>query len=123
MKLLLKIFLGLYFVLKAAIFKFVEYLLRSFIAVIGISSRFWGIFCIMLLFIEVFVPLPRFKPIMLSFLMIYGILFMYKFIRNFCDKDDCDFVRMLLARQEHKMCFKNQKLSIYPHDWHWIEEA
>ncbi|MBQ7633413.1 MAG: hypothetical protein IJS88_04800 [Alphaproteobacteria bacterium] len=123
MKLLLKIFLGLYFVLKAVIFKFVEYLLRSFIAVIGIGIRFCVIFCIMLLFIEVFVPLPRFKPIMLSFLTIYGVLFMYRFIRNFYDKDDRDFVRMLLAQPEHKLCFKNQKLSIYPYDWHWIEEV
>ena len=123
MRLLKKFFFGLYYVLKAAVFKLMEYILRGFVAVIGIGSCFWGIFCVTLLFIEVFVPKPEFKLVMLYFLMIYGLLFIYKFGNNFRDEDDRDFVRMLLARLEHKLCFENPDLSIYPNDWHWLEEA
>ena len=123
MRLLKKFIFGVYYVLKAAVFKFVEYMLRSFLAIIGIGSCFWGIFCVVLLFIEVFVPLPEYKLVMLFFLMGYGILFMYKFGNNFRDDDDRDFVRMMLARLEHKLCFDNPDLSIYPQDWHWLEEA
>lgn len=113
--------LGIYFCLKATIFKIVEYVVRSLIAVLSISVYFWASFCIIALFIEVFVASPTCKFVWLSFLVIYGIMLFYKFVYNFRDEDDRDLVRMNLAQLEHQLCFKNRELSIYPNDWHWMD--
>ena len=110
---------GVYFVLKAAVFKSLEYFLRSLVAVWNISIYFWTGFFLITLFIEVYVSSPVSKLVWFGFIIIYGGLFVYKFVYNFRDEDDRDFVRMTLAQLEHKLCFNNKKLSLYPDDYHW----
>lgn len=123
MGLLKKIVFGIYYVLKAAVFKLIEYLLRALIAILRLGFNFWGAFCVILLFVEVFIPQPTFKFALLCHILIFGWLFIYNFIRNFYDEDDRDYVCMVLARVEHRLCFANPQLSVYPDDWHWLEEA
>lgn len=110
-----------YYALKYALFKPIEWLIRAVFALLQIKIYVWGSFCVLCMLMEMMLPEHKFKFVFFVLIMIYGWLILILFIRNFRDESDRDFVRMTLAQLEHKMCFKNQKLSMYPHDWHWFE--
>lgn len=110
-----------YLVLKYAFFKPIEWLLRAFIALISVNHYVW-LGLVALVLISMIFDLRQSLEFMLMLVMfIYVWLIAILAVRNFRDKDDRDFVRMLLARVEHKFCFGNSKISMYPDDWPWFD--
>ena len=110
-----------YYILKYAFFKPIEWLMRILIALFGVSFYVWtGFFTLCCLF-DVCKPEHGFRFAWMMSIFIYAWVIMLLLIRNFQDDDDRDLVRMLLAQIEHRLCFKNPKLSMYPNDWHWFD--
>ena len=110
-----------YLVLKYAFFKPIEWLLRVLIALISVNHYVW-LGLVALVLISMIFDLRQSLEFMLMLVMfIYVWLIVILAVRKFRDKDDRDFVRMLLARVEHKFCFGNSKISMYPDDWPWFD--
>lgn len=110
-----------YYILKYALFKPVEWLMRLIIALCGINSYVWMSWGVLMLLATIELPEQNSKFVVFMLLLLYGWLILSLVICNFCDEDDRDFIRMTLAQFEHKLCFKNKQLSMYPDDWHWID--
>lgn len=110
-----------YYVLKYAFFKPIEWMSRAFIALTFINYYVWLGFGLLIFAFVLVDPQQNIRFWWMTALFVYVWLIAILAVRNFRDKDDRDFVRMLLARVEHKFCFGNSKLSIYPDDWPWFD--
>lgn len=116
-----KTILTAYYALKYALFKPVEWLLRLFIAIIRIKGYIGAGWAVSVLLTMSVLPEQNVRLFFFLLTLFLSWLVVMQAIRNFRDEDDRDDVRMLLAQLEHKLCFKNQKLSMYPDDWHWLD--
>lgn len=110
-----------YYALKYVMFKPVEWLARLLLALVQINFYIWVCWALLTLLAELIMPEQSVRFAIFLILLVYAWLILLLVIRNFRDEDDKDFVRMMLAQLEHKLCFRNQKLSMYPHDWHWFD--
>lgn len=111
-----------YYALKYVLFKPLEWLARLILAMVQISVYVWASWALLLIVAEILMSEPEAFFVMFLLLMVYGWFVLLLIWRNFHDEDDKDCVRMMLAQLEHKLCFKNPKLSMYPNDWHWFEQ-
>ena len=110
-----------YYALKYVLFKPIEWLIRLIIALLQINVYVWCCLILAEFLAELIVPKQDFGQVMVLLIIIYVWLVLMLVIRNLRDEDDRDFVRMMLAQLEHKLCFHNRNLSMYPHDWHWFD--
>ena len=110
-----------YCALKYAFFKPIEWLLRAFIALTFISYYVWFGFGLLILTFFMFDPQQNIRFWWMVVMFVYVWLIAILAVRNFQDKDDRDFVRMLLSQIEHKLCFGDSKISLYPDDWPWFD--
>lgn len=110
-----------YYALKYVLFKPVEWFIRLLIAIVRINGYVWAGWVVSALLTVSVSPEQNVRLFFFMLTLFLSWLVIMLVIRNFRDEDDRDDVRMLLAQLEHMLCFKNQKLSMYPHDWHWFD--
>lgn len=114
-----KTFSKVYCALKYVFFKPIEWVIRLIVALVRINVYLLGSLGLLALGVIFILPDHVFGITAVFMLLILGWAVLVLLIRNFRDEDDRDFIRMLLARAEHKLCFKDKKLSLYPDDWYW----
>lgn len=113
--------LSVYYVVKYAVFKTIEFFTRVVLAAFGINSYIWMSWTVLVLLTVCWGNHGTFGFVLLTLNGLFGWLVIMLIVRNFRDEFDRDMIRMILARLEHKLCFKNKKLSMYPDDWHWLD--
>lgn len=110
-----------YYALKYMLFKPIEWLMRTVIALFGINVFVWTGFFVLLCLFDLCRPEREIGTVWMFGMLVYAWVIVLLIYRNLKDEDDRDLVRMLLAQVEHRLCFNNRKLSMYPDDWHWYD--
>jgi hypothetical protein len=109
--------LGIYYLAKGAVIKPLEYTACLVLALIRVNYYVWMSWCLLFVLAELFLPAQQFKLALWVLFSAYGWLLVMLVYRNICDEMLRDDVRVAFARIERKLCFNNQKLTLYPDEW------
>lgn len=109
--------MGGYYLLKGAIIKPLEYASCLVLALFRISSYVWMSWGLLIVCANLFLPEKQFRVSVLILLAAFGWFIVVKTYYNLKDELLRDDVRAVFSRIEHKLCFNNQKLTLYPEEW------